>query len=156
MDRRSLLKTLVGTAVVPPAANAGSFDSIIFDPASGQVHEITPDPVAAAASPDGSNPASVLLEMIRVMGWRDDEIDLPSFELAAAYCDRNALRVSNMSHRPVHPYSVASVCRQTGLTLWAQANGKISITDRYLDAAGAPRYSGRPTPRRLPRIEDIA
>ena len=36
-----------------------------------------------------SNPVWILLDMLRRTGWRTDEIDLPSFAVAAQYCDED-------------------------------------------------------------------
>jgi hypothetical protein len=42
---------------------------------------------SAAGEQPGSNPAWILLDILRRTGWSADEIDIPSFAAAAAYCD---------------------------------------------------------------------
>ena len=43
----------------------------------------------------GSNPAWILLDTLRLAGWRLDEIDLPSFESAASFCDQTIAATDN-------------------------------------------------------------
>ncbi len=42
-----------------------------------------------------TNPAWTLLDMLRLAGWKLDEIDLPSFEGAASFCDQTIAATDN-------------------------------------------------------------
>ena len=42
-----------------------------------------------------SNPTWVLLDMLRLAGWKLDEIDVPSFEDAASFCDQTIAATDN-------------------------------------------------------------
>jgi hypothetical protein len=157
MDRRSLLKTLAGAIVAGPFSGTAAIPlHCVMDASMDSVSEEIPEQLCEVVVTNSVNPAHALLELLRLMGWRDNEINLLSFSLAAAYCETNSIEIAGVTVDGSPNDAIQTICHQTGLMVMAEADGTIAVADRYLDAAGAPCYRVRPTPRRLPRIEDIA
>ena len=55
---------------------------------------------AYAGDQFSSNPAWILLDILRRSGWADSEIDIPSFATAAAYCDE-AIDTVDLNGNPI-------------------------------------------------------
>src|SRR5262249_25692027 len=53
-----------------------------------------------AASQFSSNPAWILLDVLRRCGWAASEIDIPSFAAAAAYCDEQ-INSTDLNGNPI-------------------------------------------------------
>jgi hypothetical protein len=90
-----------------------------------------------------TNPAWILLDIIRRSGWKRDEIDLPSFARGAAFCDEMITVVDELSQTRQVPRfelnltlterkSLSEIIRgirlSTGLTVTLNASGKLGLS----------------------------
>ncbi len=100
-----------------------------------------------------SNPAWILLDLMRRSGWRRDEIDLGSFAKAAQHCDEEIeVFDENGQSRMVHRFelnlalterkSLTEIVRgirlSTGLTLALTPTGRLSLTIESVLAKQSP------------------
>ncbi len=75
--------------VVPNALNNGNSLPSVQVLAQGLIVPTYNTDGTSAANQFSSNPAWILLDVLRRSGWAASEIDIPSFAAAAAYCDES-------------------------------------------------------------------
>jgi hypothetical protein len=88
------------SVVVPNRLNDGTSLPRVQVLAEGlKLPTYTPDG-APAGEQFSSNPAWILLDVLRRMGWGTDEIDITSFARAAAYCDES-IDAADLNGNPI-------------------------------------------------------
>jgi hypothetical protein len=85
MDRRSLLKTLVGAIVAAPVAHATAAPMLrcVADASLDSVADEIPAHICEVVLGNPVNPASAIRELLFRAGWREEDLDLPSFDMEA-------------------------------------------------------------------------